>query len=701
MAHAIIPISTTMNHKTLTLLLLTALLSLQQAKAADFVISGLTYRVLSATERTVEVVRNDTLPYGGAVSVPGTVQHGGQRYTVTRIGDGAFLCCTQLQRIALPATVRHIAERAFYGCSQLAQADIGQQTDSIGHYAFSHCTMLSDLHLPATLKHIGRAAFKGCSGLQHIQAESATPPTLTGSGLLDSFAGTDHSSIVVTVPEGSAARYHAAPGWSQFAHITDLTATTGQVLLSLAIEGSGHVVHADGEMASGHTYTLPKGEPLELMLEPEKDYTLQQVYVNGQEHTELLHSDTLTLPALTANTAVRAVFAQRDTYLTLCHDENGSLQIDVVENRPVRLHIRPNAGWRIHRVTVDGDDVTEQLDADQTLMIEKARRGMAIRVILEKNGQYAVWSADGLMTLREAGGTIEVPEEAVCADLTSCPDAEIRPNSNPNTLYVLSRTAAVPAPLADRNVVVDGHADRLTLTDGHDIFVPFDLEADEALYTRTPTLGTDGHGGWDSILLPFGVEEVTDVEAGEQIAWRQGPDDYGHRFWLRRFAGTDGTGGLLFADAATWEANEPYLLAVPADTWGDFYDLRGKPLQFAARHTTVRATPAMCRTWYPYTLHGTLHRHTVSGYVLNAAGDAFVLTPAGTVNAFRCHLTTDDAAGPALVPIHTDTTGITTVATASGETAPGTTYHINGTRLPHGSQPPHGIYIVNGQKTAQ
>ena len=87
--------------------------------------------------------------------------------------------------------------------------------------------------------------------------------------------------------------------------------------------------------------------------------------------------------------------------------------------------------------------------------------------------------------------------------------------------------------------------------------------------------------------------------------------------------------------------------------------------------------------------------------MLNAAGDAFVLTPAGPVNAFRCHLTTDDAAGPALVPIHTDTTGITTVATASGETAPGTTYHINGTRLPHGSQPPHGIYIVNGQKTAQ
>ena len=59
------------------------------------------------------------------------------------------------------------------------------------------------------------------------------------------------------------------------------------------------------------------------------------------------------------------------------------MQIDVDEDRPVTLHIRPNEGWNINKVMVDDENVTDQLDSDNTLTIEEVHSGMNVDVILE------------------------------------------------------------------------------------------------------------------------------------------------------------------------------------------------------------------------------------------------------------------------------------------------------------------------------
>jgi hypothetical protein len=213
-------------------------------------------------------------------------------------------------------------------------------------------------------------------------------------------------------------------------------------------------------------------------------------------------------------------------------------------------------------------------------------------------------------------------------------------------------------------------------------------------------MGTNGHGGWDTIVLPFGVQSVTNMENGEQIDWRHGVDDVGHRFWLRGFTGTDGSQSIYFDNVVQWEANEPYLIAVPSDTWGDFYDLRGKPLCFTANQTIVHATKSMQRTWYPFTLLGTLSRKTVNGYVLNDSGDAFIRSAEGEVNPFRCHLTADDKTGVARIAIHS---GITQILAPNNETesTDGPIFHINGIRMNKNGNLPHGMYIQNGKKTSR
>lgn len=370
-------------NKHLFIILLGLLCWQQYGNATDFVVNGVTYHVLSSSDKTVEVIRNDTLPYTGKLTLPSTVRNGATTYTTTAIGDGAFLYADQLQEVALPNSVKRIGERAFYGCAKLEQANICPGIDSIGHYAFTDCKSLTRLDFPSSLLYIGRAAFKGCSLIQQIHVDNTQPPSLSGSGIMDSFAGTNRSSIVVTVPQGCAKVYHEAKGWSLFAHITDNTLSADDVLLSIAIKGDGCIVYNNEEMTDGNTITLPRGQKVELVVKAGEDHVLQHVYLNDEDHVGSMRGDTLACQALTGNTLVEAVFAERAPYITLCQGENGSVQIDVDEGRPATLHIRPNEGWNINKVMVDDENVTDQLDSDNTLTIEEVHSGMNVDVILE------------------------------------------------------------------------------------------------------------------------------------------------------------------------------------------------------------------------------------------------------------------------------------------------------------------------------
>ncbi len=376
-----------MKDKYLITILLGLLCGQLRCVASDFVVNGVTYRVLSSSEKTVEVVRNDTLPYTGQITLSNTVKKDGISYIVTTIGDGAFLCCSHLQSITLPTSLKRIGDRAFYGCEKLIQAEIPSNVDSIGHYAFTDCKAMTQINLPSSLVYIGRAAFKGCIGLKNIYSANTQPPILSGSYMMDSFAGTNHETIVVTVPIGCAKLYHAAKGWSLFAYITDHSLSPGEMFLSMSIEGDGCIVYNNEEMFDGNTCTLSQGEPVEVVIRPGEDNIVQHVYLNGNDYVDTMRGDTLTCPAITENTLLEAVFVQRNAYLTLCYGENGSLEIDVTENRPITIHIKPNDGWNIKKITLDDENVTDWMDSNNTITIEKVRRGMEFSVILENANQ--------------------------------------------------------------------------------------------------------------------------------------------------------------------------------------------------------------------------------------------------------------------------------------------------------------------------
>lgn len=144
-------------------LLAVVLLTAVSAKAYDFAVDGIYYKVTSEEQRTCDVTNGDASYTSSAITIPASVTHDGTTYSVTGIGDYAFANCKALQSIAI-GSVTDIKRSAFKGCESLTAIDLGDVT-SIGDNAFNGCSSLSDITF-GNVTTIGLGAFSDCSALK-------------------------------------------------------------------------------------------------------------------------------------------------------------------------------------------------------------------------------------------------------------------------------------------------------------------------------------------------------------------------------------------------------------------------------------------------------------------------------------------------------------------------------------------------------
>ena len=131
----------------MTTLILSVLFSI--SASADVVeVDGIYYDI-SENNATVTYGDNE---YSGDIVIPESITYNGSKYSVTSIGELAFIYCSGLTSIAIPNSITSIGESAFEGCSGLTSVTIPNSVTSIGDDAFYYCRALQSIIIPSGTK---------------------------------------------------------------------------------------------------------------------------------------------------------------------------------------------------------------------------------------------------------------------------------------------------------------------------------------------------------------------------------------------------------------------------------------------------------------------------------------------------------------------------------------------------------------------
>ena len=292
--------------------------------------------------------------------------------------------------------------------------------------------------------------------------------------------------------------------------------------------------------------------------------------------------------------------------------------------------------------------------------------------------------------------------------------------SNPNLLFYTKNAAYAPSSV--KNVVVNGTADEITLTDAqgsNNFYCPTEFTAKNISYTHNYTM-TSGFGGkaqgWETIALPFDVKEIRHASKGTALpfaAWNGSSS--AKPFWLYSLS----SGG--FSRASSIKANTPYIICMPNNEEYDTDYILSGAVTFKATNAKVKVSSAISsgksgtKTFIPafcaqeksskvYALNVNNDIHSERGGY--DEGSRFV-SNLRTVSPFEAYMTDSSAGAKQTIDIEfSDATGIDELTGDSGRL--NTVYTLSGQlvvrtyseqeMLKALEQQPEGVYIVNGKK---
>lgn len=314
------------------------------------------------------------------------------------------------------------------------------------------------------------------------------------------------------------------------------------------------------------------------------------------------------------------------------------------------------------------------------------------------------YNADGTKTVTKTSGTLyDAPANVLAVDLrgTSITTAT---SAEPNCLFIIDGGTLTGV----RNVIVKSGstytATNIVLSDKSDFYSPIDFTASNIEFTFDNDCWADGSKGWNTIMLPFDVSEVT--ANGTAIDWFKGSSDTGKQFWLKKFINDDTSGAKVYFDFTDeMKAYTPYIIALPGNHWGSEYDLSGKTIKFIGQNVVVKKSERGIVTAENYRFIGnTQQDNTENIYCINNDGDKFIL---GNGSApFRAFFKADifDRTVTSLAIGFDETTGIKSLTLTPAPIGEGNDaiYDLQGRRIGQwsalNSQLRPGLYIINGKK---
>lgn len=168
----------------------------------------MTFTIISTKDKTCQVGTSSSAPAisnttMGEVSVPAFADE----YKVISVGEYAFLGCTGVTAVNLPASVVTLDDDSFRGCTSLTSFNVSE-----------------------SISYIGRRAFANCINLKDVYSEITNPFAIWD----DSFP---YDIATLHVPQGTKAKYKATKGWKKFKTIDSGVLEDGDVFAIQTKEG--------------------------------------------------------------------------------------------------------------------------------------------------------------------------------------------------------------------------------------------------------------------------------------------------------------------------------------------------------------------------------------------------------------------------------------------------------------------------------
>lgn len=154
----------------------------------------------------------------GELNIPESVNYEGTDYTVTTIGNSAFLYYFYLTSLTIPNSVTTIEDGAFAYCSGFTgDLIIPNSVTTIGASAFFQCSGFDGtLTIGESVNYIGDYAFRQCSHFTKAVSLATTPPELGNEPGWNCVVFEQFGTQTLTVPYGCAEAYQNSNWYDEF-----------------------------------------------------------------------------------------------------------------------------------------------------------------------------------------------------------------------------------------------------------------------------------------------------------------------------------------------------------------------------------------------------------------------------------------------------------------------------------------------------
>ena len=503
--------------------------------------------------------------------------------------------------------------------------------------------------------------------------------------------------------------------------------------------------------------TVNEGTSATLTFTPNSGYQVGSVKVDGV--AVIVSNNRYTISSITKDTTVEVTFEAipPTTYkMTITSSENGYVtfagtttnngkpnKYTVNEGTSATLTFTPNSGYKVGSLKVNNADVTSYIN-NNTYTISNINKDITIEVTFEQinvsltyNGvNYRITSSDkGTVNVASGsyGQSLKVPPafyvdgktwqvKGMDSDvLTSNPqlaaviwEAFVKFDASPNNSnFLLYVTSADYAPSTIKNVIVNGTANSITLTEatsGNDFYCPETFTAQSISYRHNymMTTGIGESQGWETIALPFDVQTITHTTKGVIMPfakWSSG--DSRRPFWLYELTSNG------WREASEINAYTPYIISMPNND-KYYYEARlNGEVTFSATNVTVKPTDIKTASYQgeTFTPNFTTTSASASIYALNVKnqwmqntygqkdGSTFVQN-LRTIHPFEAYMSSENSTRSSF-PIFEDmTTGIRGITELIDMKRIEGVYNLKGQKIKveADGKLPAGIYIINGQK---